>query len=520
MYSQIKQATFFLFLVVSLTALSQTKKIYYKNGKLLGEGKMVNEKKEGPWVLYHATGEILGKGSYKNNLEDGYWEAYFPAGEIFFKGNFTNGKRVGKWLEVDGLSKQYLLEKFYDNDKLLNPDKYKAFYQSGEIHAVTGLIDGKKNGIYKAYYKDKTTEVEGKFDKGKRVGPWKEYYENGQLSYSANYVDGSEVGAVMQYHKNGNTESIENYQDDELTGDYLEFFEDGTIKEKTKYVNGKKTGYSLKYLAKNKLLFEGNYVDGEKSGKCVEYKYYKDGTIKSKIEYFGEDYNGEVKYYHTNGKVSSIYNYKNDKKVGSFSSYYDTGKLKKSGTYSYSGKRTGVWKEFFKNGSLESVENYYNGYLSGKAKYYKDTSYSSYLEEEGSYSNDKETGTWFKYYKNGDIDAKITYTNGRVDKEVHATKLYFHNKTSNTVSLAVRFKNLKDEWETAAWYNLKPGKKSYVQDVLDTKVLYFAESKSGVWKGTESRSVNGKYYNMRVFNIKESTMSSSGGKFTMNLTGK
>lgn len=106
-----KKIIYFFFIVFTLTTNSQIKKINYNDGKLFGEGKMIDGKKEGEWVYYHKTGEILAKGPFKEGKENGYWEGYVPKGDIYFKGNYINGNKVGTWLQGNSVFLDYYIEK-------------------------------------------------------------------------------------------------------------------------------------------------------------------------------------------------------------------------------------------------------------------------------------------------------------------------------------------------------------------------------------------------------------------------
>lgn len=143
-----------------------------------------------------------------------------------------------------------------------------------------------------------------------------------------------------------------------------------------------------------------------------------------------------------------------------------------------------------------------------------------YLDETGTYYNDKKSGTWYEYFSDGDIRSKITYENGTKKKEVYATSLYMHNKTSYEVQVLLRYKNLKNEWITEGWFRIKPGKKEKVRTLLDAKFLYYASSLDykSEWTGKESRSYEGKYYKMREKNISESIMSGDDKDYTLSLT--
>lgn len=53
----------------------------------------------------------------------------------------------------------------------------------------------------------------------------------------------------------------------------------------------------------------------------------------------------------------------NSKKRGIFENFYENGRLREKGKYSYYGKKDGLFEYFSKNGKLIKKENYEDGEL-------------------------------------------------------------------------------------------------------------------------------------------------------------
>jgi antitoxin component YwqK of YwqJK toxin-antitoxin module len=62
--------------------------------------------------------------------------------------------------------------------------------------------------------------------------------------------------------------------------------------------------------------------------------------------------NGEVKFYHNNGQLWEVSNWKNDNREGECKWYYDNGQLKAVRNYK-DDKLEGECREYFENGRLE-----------------------------------------------------------------------------------------------------------------------------------------------------------------------
>ena len=72
-------------------------------------------------------------------------------------------------------------------------------------------------------------------------------------------------------------------------------------------------------------------------------------------------------FYHNNGNVEIIGNYKNGELEGEWKSYHENGELKAIVNIK-NGKAEGEWKSYRKNGKLEGIGNYKNGKPEGEWK--------------------------------------------------------------------------------------------------------------------------------------------------------
>jgi hypothetical protein len=79
--------------------------------------------------------------------------------------------------------------------------------------------------------------------------------------------------------------------------------------------------------------------------------------------------NGEVRYKFPSGKLKSIVNYKDNKKVGVSHSFYETGEKQYEISY-VDGKKHGVVKWFYKSGKLYRATSYKEGLKQGAQKKY------------------------------------------------------------------------------------------------------------------------------------------------------
>ena len=77
------------------------------------------------------------------------------------------------------------------------------------------------------------------------------------------------------------------------------------------------------YTGKIEGLIEGFFLDGKRHGEF--FKYYNDGKILSKINYFDNKLNGIWLEFYRNGNILIKKNYKNNKLEGEYIDYYSFG---------------------------------------------------------------------------------------------------------------------------------------------------------------------------------------------------
>ncbi|APD07101.1 hypothetical protein UJ101_01585 [Flavobacteriaceae bacterium UJ101] len=138
-------------------------------------------------------------------------------------------------------------------------------------------------------------------------------------------------------------------------------------------------------------------------GKWKAIDFYHTGSVQM-IGFYNtremKDLQGLIRYYHSNGVLSSKGVYKNDKRIGTWFCYDKEGKLIWKGKYE-NGERSGNWEFYYPSGKLW-----------GK----------------GEYSKGKEENNWEYFHETGERSATILFKEGKEIKEE-----YF-NKEGNLVS--------------------------------------------------------------------------------------
>lgn len=131
---------------------------------------------------------------------------------------------------------------------------------------------------------------------------------------------------------------------------------------------------------------EGDYKDNKKVG--LWKTYYSNGNTKSEVEYKNNRPSGKYVTYYDNGKVEEEGNWKNNANTGQFKRYHPNGQIAQEKTFNEAGKTSGKVIYWYPNGKKEL---------------------------EFSANNGVEDGEMTRFYPNGDIKEKKTFAGGKVN---------------------------------------------------------------------------------------------------------
>ena len=200
------------------------------------------------------------------------------------------------------------------------------------------------NGYNKFYYPNGKIASEGGMKNGKPDGYWKTYYVTGVMKSEGNRRNTLLDSTWIFYTETADTSEIINYQMGKKTG-YLYTFE--TITEKN--------NISKHYLKSKEL-----YLDDKREGQALY--YYPSGKVQQSVLYKNGKKQGIAKEFDEKGTIVTLYEYHNDYMI----SREFVNRTNEKGV------KTGVWKNFYSDGSLKEEEVYKNGILDGSSKSYSE----------------------------------------------------------------------------------------------------------------------------------------------------
>jgi antitoxin component YwqK of YwqJK toxin-antitoxin module len=217
-----------------------------------------------------------------------------------------------------------------------------------------------------------------------------------------------------------------------LDGEYLFYSESGNLVVKRAYKRGLDNGDCIVWDKSGNIKEKLHFINGvanyywfiNEEGYIVEWKgeMFKKGSLKlirssagqllEKSEVL-EDWTFKVTTYYSSGMVKSLFTEGVvDDRYGDSFEYYEDGKIKFHGIFSDKGFRTGEWKWYNKDGTVESKEKY-----KYSCEKYED---GTTIKEEGSLMYDEISKTWIKggkwreYDSYGNFKADVEYVMGEL----------------------------------------------------------------------------------------------------------
>ncbi|MEZ4721658.1 MAG: hypothetical protein R2813_07280 [Flavobacteriales bacterium] len=173
---------------------------------------------------------------------------------------------------------------------------------------------------------------------------------------------------------------------------------------------GRKQGTWMKYYepdekGKEQVRYEGQFKNDKPVG--TFFYYYQTGEKSSEVSYIGEDgVQSDAKFFHVNGTVMGEGKYLNQKKDGVWK-YYDDQTILSSVEPYKAGKLEGVVKVYFLNGKVAAEIPYVNGLKNGPfVEYFSDGS----VRMQGTYQDNTYTGEYVQNFPTGKPMIKGQYT--------------------------------------------------------------------------------------------------------------
>lgn len=307
-----------------------------RDGKVLWRGEFLNDQKQGAWI------EADGEGSYVAGVKDGAWRLNVAEGHVQTV-TFVAGKKDGELREVDSAGVLRLLE-HYRNGVL---DGLRETYAAnGKLTYSASYVAGQIKGRALTYTDDGSVLLHDiSWLHGNREGPFLLYHSNGRPDIVAIYEADEPIGHFQQFHESGALAADKNFCH-VVDGNYTRikpcglqrgYFDDGSVSYETDYLFG--VEQSTIDFAKPGLKYREVLLGPD--DRVTRNRYYPNGQLECSSPQQGyrlitvegreyKDYSaskrqGEEICYYPTGVIKRRFNFKDDKLVGCYIGYDESG---------------------------------------------------------------------------------------------------------------------------------------------------------------------------------------------------
>ncbi|MBR1513174.1 MAG: hypothetical protein IJ622_02650 [Bacteroidales bacterium] len=310
----------------------------------------------------------------REGKKHGYWKTFFDDWSLHTECYYKHGLRDGFYKEYDEKGNLKKITKFVnDVEQVLTSDQkplvmQREYYPSGKVKREASFRDGKREGVWREFDEDGNVINSQTYKKGalvgqgivgtdgKRRGDYKEFYPDSTLRAEGLFIDGLRSGEWKFYYQNGKVQEVGSYKEGDPDGVWVWYHENGQKQIEEQFYKGQHNGPYKEYDAKGNLMVSGTYFDGMKNGKWTE----QIGDMRTEGEYRNDKQVGEWVSYYDNDKLAFRGKFNAGYPDGEHLFYYPNGKLREIQVYS-AGVKNGDWKKYLDTGELYFTVTYKQG---------------------------------------------------------------------------------------------------------------------------------------------------------------
>lgn len=149
-----------IIIVILFSACNKSNKVFYKNGGIMSEYYIVNDKIEGVYKEYYESGELKFVVNYKKGVINGEKKSFYKDGKIKSIENFTENQLNGDCRYFSNSGKIDSIKSYF----MVNPQVYKADDEESYFKLVRNVFDSstlrKKSQLNSVLRIDKDGNVE------------------------------------------------------------------------------------------------------------------------------------------------------------------------------------------------------------------------------------------------------------------------------------------------------------------------------------------------------------------------
>ncbi|MCA8910405.1 MAG: hypothetical protein KDB82_01775 [Planctomycetes bacterium] len=397
---------------------------FYDDGAKRSVGSHLHDRRNGAWVDYHSNGNKSFEANYNKGDLTGAASEYYANGQVSRTTTFTNGYAKGSYTtyhengqvaskgEVSSSEKNGL-------DHVTREGAWKWYYQDGVLQWETDYKDGNWHGTSTQYHANGKKYRQGTFENGFATGTFKQWHDNGQLEVEGEVSSGQKnsfdhpvrQGTWKWYFRDGVTSWEINYKNNNWDGTVVQYHSNGNEYQKGTFSAGHANGELTLHHANGQLYGSGEVSDSQtNSFNRAVYQgdwtwYHENGNKSWEGAYQDANWNGQITRYHDNGQKYVEADYENGIARGTFTQFHANGQIYSIGEADGSDLnsenhlvRTGLWANYYEDGTRSFEGTYVEGKLDGTASWYHANGQKSALTE---WVEGKMRGSWTGWHDNG-----------------------------------------------------------------------------------------------------------------------
>lgn len=384
----------------------------------------------------------------KNGIKFHFFQEYI---HIFWIPLIPIARRKVAHCETCGIAyeNKHIPQKFQDELTRLSKKTIIPIYLfSGLIIILLGIggiiYNNQKSKTY--YYPSGEKEAIGKMKGDYMDGEWTFWYKNGEQQCVQYFDEGIENGNWKWWRDDGTLKEAGEYQGGLENGLWVWYYPSEVKQSEIEYVNGRMHGDAKGWYENGQKYFEGAFNRDKKEGKWTY--WYENGNVSEEGEYINDIQIGDWLYYYDTGDTSTVTNefdtvslivsywdYEGNQLIkdgnGYLTLYYQNGNKESQG-YMKNGLHSGKWTHWHENGELASKASYNNNetilhdvwtvdgehiVIDGNGYYHYDFD-NGIIQEEGQYTNGKQTGLWITRSEDNVELVRASYRDGKLDDQV------------------------------------------------------------------------------------------------------
>ena len=441
---------------------------YYQDGSIKSEGSIDKGNKVGNWYEYYNTGKIKSKENH--DLEKIFITTFYKNQSIKSSGLLYNSQPSGLWINFDEIGNEILHSYYIDgildsvvavestyipnSIELIQTDKTTQMKRDNKKISKLNLSNSSilekiniiKDGEYIKYFDSGVYLVEN-YSNNVLDGEYTLFFNNGR-KYIDRFITNASIDSltleynslgllVSQYH-----EFIDNNDRIFKNGDYTSFHFNGNIKEKGLFISGYRYGLWEEFNDVGEkireVLYEVDPLDLNQNfikAKIISYDMLANKTFEYEADIFldCQIYNQDCNSLF--GKQHNI-----EVKNGLFQSFFKNGDIKSNGVYA-NNKKIGKWYEYYNTGSLYSFTDYkdsignYISYFDYSIEDLVNLNSSNMIVlSTGFILDGGRNGHWKKYNINGDLIKEYYMSNNKIDFNYPINTYYQSDELDNDIS--------------------------------------------------------------------------------------